>query len=151
MLNKISDNDIIHALTLSFTTTEKLLRKTKMTKAADELMNVFMELKKRIREPSPRAMPLKFSIKHGELPAFGGFIQGSAINGEIEILIDSNNSILVASEYNDINFYDLLAENTVHEMIHAFQELYRKAFSEEEVEAALEQGKNYLKEQEING
>ena len=89
-------------------------------------------------------MKIKFNIKHGELPAFGGFIQGSAINGEIEILIDSNSSVLVSSEYDDINFYDLLAENTVHEMIHAFQELYKKAFSEEEVEMAIEQGKQFL-------
>lgn len=90
-------------------------------------------------------MKLKFRIKKDKLPAFAGFVQGSAIKGRVEILVDFENTILACAE-NEIDFYDLLSENTVHEMLHSFQELYKKAFSEEEVEDAIEQGKRFLLE-----
>ena len=87
--------------------------------------------------------PIKINIKTGKIPAFAGFIKGSAIKGKVEILVDIENTILCCAE-NDIDFYELIAENTVHEMLHAFQELYKKAFSEEQVQNAVEQGKKYL-------
>jgi len=90
-------------------------------------------------------MKLKFEIKTDELPAFGGYLSGSAIKGIAEIKIDTNNTVLACAD-NDIDFYELMAENTVHEMLHAFQDLYKKAFSEEEVENAIEQAKEYLKD-----
>lgn len=88
-------------------------------------------------------MKLKFNIVNKELPAFGGFIQGSAIKGKIEILIDTEKTAL-ACAHEDIDFYEFLSETTVHEMLHAFQELYKKAFDEEQVENAIEQAREFL-------
>jgi ABC-type multidrug transport system ATPase subunit len=90
-------------------------------------------------------MKLKFKIINRELPAFGGFIQGSAIKGKIEILIDIEKTVLAcASE--DIDFYEFLSETTVHEMLHAFQEMYKKAFDEEQIEEAINQARDFSKE-----
>jgi hypothetical protein len=88
-------------------------------------------------------MKLRFRITNGELPAFGGFIQGSAINGTAEIIIDTAGTALACADEN-IDFYDFLAESTVHEMLHAFQEMYKKAFDEEQVETAIEQAREFL-------
>lgn len=91
-------------------------------------------------------MKLKFNILNKELPAFGGFIQGSAINGEIEILIDTSGTVLACAD-EDIDFYEFLSETTVHEMLHAFQEMYKKAFDEEQVENAIQQARDFLEEE----
>ena len=90
-------------------------------------------------------MKLKFTIKNEELPAFGGFIQGSTIKGTAEILIDTAGTALACADEN-IDFYEFLAESTVHEMLHAFQEMYKKAFDEEQVENAIEQAREYLED-----
>jgi len=88
-------------------------------------------------------MKLNFRITNGELPAFGGFIQGSAIKGTAEIIIDTAGTALACADEN-IDFYDFLAESTVHEMLHAFQEMYKKAFDEEQVEDAINQARTFL-------
>lgn len=84
-----------------------------------------------------------------ELPAFGAFLRGTALKGEAKIEIDPDACLLVSAEHN-INFYELLSEITVHEMLHAFQELYKQAFDEDQVEMALEQAKKFLEENEIH-
>lgn len=89
------------------------------------------------------AKKIKVQIKTGQLPAFAGFVKGSAIKGRIKIIVDTENNILCCAEH-DIDFYELLTENTVHEMLHVFQELYKKAFDEDQVHYAIEQGKKFL-------
>ena len=78
-----------------------------------------------------------------DLPAFAGFVAGSTKN-EVRIKVNIPVTLLVCAEH-DIDFYELLAESTVHEMLHAFQELYKKAFDEEEVEEALLQARKNIK------
>jgi hypothetical protein len=88
-------------------------------------------------------MELKIEIKNKTLPAFAGFVEGSAKKGTIKILIDIEKNILVSADKN-IDLYELLAENTVHELLHSFQELYKKAFNEKQVNDAIKQAKLFL-------
>ena len=91
------------------------------------------------------SMKIRFVItSEPTLPAFAGFIQGSALQGEIHIGVNMESSALACAEHG-IPYTTLLAENTVHEMIHAFQELYDKAFDEDEVEDAIQQARDFLK------
>ena len=69
-----------------------------------------------------KRMDLKFQITKADIPAFSGFLQGSAIRGEIAIGINLESTVMACAEH-DISFYELMAEHTVHEMLHAFQEL----------------------------
>ena len=80
-----------------------------------------------------------------DLDGFAGFIAGTTKNKEIKIRVNINSSILACVEH-DIDFYELLTANTVHELLHAFQELYKQEFDEEQVEQALEQGRIFLNE-----
>lgn len=75
------------------------------------------------------------------IPAFAGFVAGST-KDEVRIKVNIPATLLVCAEH-DIDFYELMAENTVHEMLHAFQELYRRVFDEEEVEEALSQARRF--------
>jgi hypothetical protein len=77
-----------------------------------------------------------------DLPAFGAFCRGTS-EDTIEIVLNMEVSALAGVEHR-IDFYELLSETTVHELLHAFQELYKKAFDEDEVENALEQARKFL-------
>lgn len=90
-------------------------------------------------------MKLQFSIKEKRpRPSFGSYIAGSAINGEIQILTDISQHLIYCAENPKIDFYDLISEISVHEMIHAFQELYKRAFDEEEVEDAIRNASEFV-------
>lgn len=87
---------------------------------------------------------LKFYIKENEnIPAFAGFIKDSLNEGEALFVINLKASLLCSAEHN-IDFYELLSEHSVHELLHAFQELYKKHFDEEQVENAILQAKEFI-------
>jgi hypothetical protein len=93
---------------------------------------------------------LKFRIENDEtIPAFAGFIKDSANNGEAIFHVNMNATLFCCAEH-DIDFYEFLAENTVHELLHAFQELYKRAFNEDEIEQALLQARELIEKEKLN-
>lgn len=92
-----------------------------------------------------KKIKIKFRIEEDEnIPAFAGFVKDSVNKGEAIFKIDIKASILCSAEHN-IDFYDLISEHSVHELLHAFQEYYKKNFNEDEVENAILQARNFLK------
>jgi len=84
-------------------------------------------------------------VNDRSLPAFAAFVAGSAKKNKIKFKVNIEPSIMANAEYG-IDFYELMAEHTVHELLHVFQELYKKAFNEDEVNDAIEQAKQFIKE-----
>ena len=96
-------------------------------------------------------MNLKVSISNSEdIPAFAAFLSPSAKQGNIKILINIKSSILACAEEKELDFYELISDSTVHELLHAFQELYKKAFDEDQVKDAIEQGRKFLEDEQAS-
>lgn len=92
----------------------------------------------------PSTFTFNIEIKNNEsIPAFGAFLKGSAKKGKIKICLNLTSSVLVCAD-NNLDFYDFISETTVHELLHAFQEFFKKSFNEEEVESAIQQGQQFL-------
>lgn len=90
---------------------------------------------------------MKFTIETKPLDGgFAGFVEGSMIKGEAKIFIDTGMIALALAEENakPEEFYEILSDCTVHEMLHAFQEMYKKEFDEDQVEDAISQAKAYI-------
>ena len=80
---------------------------------------------------------------HNSIEAFAAYVNHSARTGKPKIVINFRSTVMACAEH-DLHFIDFISESTVHEMIHAFQDLFKKAFDEDEVEEAIMAGRNYL-------
>jgi len=84
-----------------------------------------------------------------DIPAFAAFVATTANSGEAWFKLNINATLWACVENEELEFFDILSENTVHEMMHAFQELYKRVFDEEEIENAILQAReNYNAEEE---
>jgi hypothetical protein len=81
---------------------------------------------------------------------FGAFLRPPKkdIDKEPLILLNFQASLFAAAEF-DLDFYDLLAENAVHEMLHQMQYIFKKQFGEIQVRTAIEQAKKYIEKDNI--
>jgi len=71
-----------------------------------------------------------------EIPAFASYTDGSVKEGVAEIGLNVGAHLVASAEY-DIDFEDMLAENTLHELLHALQDLFDREFDEGEIEQAI--------------
>jgi hypothetical protein len=90
---------------------------------------------------------IKFRIEEDEnIPAFAGFVKDSVNKGEAIFKVAIKATLLACAEH-DIDFYEILSENCVHELLHAFQEYFHKTFNEKEIENAILQAREFLKDE----
>jgi hypothetical protein len=81
---------------------------------------------------------------------FGAFLEAPKKNIKEEplILINFQAHLFASAEFN-IDFYELLSESTVHEMLHQIQGIYKRKFKEKEVRHAIDQAKEYIAKNKI--
>jgi hypothetical protein len=84
-----------------------------------------------------KRLTISLSIKpDNEIPAFAGYLSGSIKDPEIRVVI--NIGVMVnADKENEITFEEIFTTSVVHELLHAVQEIYKREFSEEEIEKVL--------------
>lgn len=85
------------------------------------------------------------TVTFDELPAAGAYLTGSAQQGEAKIQLNARLALRAAKSLGGTvqeqteAFRQMLADGLAHEMLHACQELVGAAFSETDIEAALQQ------------
>jgi len=84
-------------------------------------------------------MRIIFSITpNNDIPAFAGYLSGSILEPEAKIVVNFEAMVNAAVDpENEITFEELFTTSVVHEMLHAVQDFYGKAFDEKEVEKVL--------------
>jgi len=90
--------------------------------------------------PFKKEAKIKFTMDiepNNDMPAFGAFLADSYNDGRPKIQINFCASLL-ASKEEKLDFNQMISRHAVHELIHVFQEMFGKAFSEGEVEEALD-------------
>jgi hypothetical protein len=85
-----------------------------------------------------------------DIPAFAGYVNRSVEDENTPEIVVNFRASLIACAENDIEFKDLFAENIVHEMLHCFQQIFDKSFSESEVEDAIMHARKFLETEQIN-
>jgi hypothetical protein len=86
-----------------------------------------------------KRLTISLSIKpDNEIPAFAGYLSGSIKDPEIRVVINIEAMVnAVADKENEITFEEIFTTSVVHELLHAVQEIYKREFSEEEIEKVL--------------
>ena len=77
--------------------------------------------------------------------SFASFCKGDKNSDTLKIRLNLKNIFLACAEH-DLDFYDFVTESVVHELLHGFQEIFKRKFSEKEVEEILERAKKTIKE-----
>ncbi len=89
-------------------------------------------------------MEFKIEIVNNEdIPAFGGYLTPSVTDGTAKIMLNLNATFCAAIEFPEMQWKEMLAEHTVHELLHAFQEIFGRSFDEEEIEQAIHRARKY--------
>ena len=90
---------------------------------------------------------LKITIEpDNDIPAFAGYCNHSGPDGAPKIVFNFMSMIIACAENGDsAKDYKLyFSESVVHEMLHMVQDIFDKAFSEEEVEDAITKTREFL-------
>jgi hypothetical protein len=66
------------------------------------------------------------------------------------VQLNINAALAVEAEYPELSWKDIIAETTLHELLHAFQELFDRPFDEEEVTVAIERLREYQRQKEAD-
>ena len=86
-----------------------------------------------------KALRVKITPEN-DIPAFAGYLSGSTRDPQISIVVNIEAMVnAVADKENEITFEEIFTTSVVHELLHAFQEVYEREFDEEEVEKVLEE------------
>ena len=83
---------------------------------------------------------MKISVRitpDNDIPAFAGYLSGSVLEPEAKVVVNIEAMVNASAEH-DIPFDEIFTTSVVHELSHAVQELYRREFDEDEVEAAID-------------
>lgn len=83
---------------------------------------------------------IEFKIEispNNKMEAFGSYLSPSANEGTAKICLNFNASLGCAIEEN-IDFYELLSETTLHEILHALEDVFKQTFSEEKIEKIIQ-------------
>ena len=89
-------------------------------------------------------MNLKIEISpDNNIPAFAGYVNCSVLKNKPKIVVNFNASLFACAEH-DLSFKDFFAENVVHEMLHMVQDIFGRAFDENEVEDAIMAAREYI-------
>jgi len=95
---------------------------------------------KRPVTPFKQEASIKFTMDiepNNEMEAFGAYLVDSYNDGRPKIRINFCASLLAAKD-EGLDFKQMISRHAVHELIHVFQEIFDRAFSEDEVEEALD-------------
>jgi len=79
---------------------------------------------------------------NNDIEAFGVFVDTERIDSKATILVNFTSLLFVCAEYPEISYKELFADTVVHEMLHMVQQIFNKAFDEDEVENAILQARN---------
>lgn len=81
-----------------------------------------------------------------QMEAFGAYLSPSANEGTAKINLNFNASLGCAIEEGE-NFYEILSESTLHEVLHALEDIFKKVFDEEKIEKIVEENRKNLKKE----
>ncbi len=102
-----------------------------------------LELRERVSALSEtRAMTVRVEIENdSELPSFGAYLAGTAPEGTAAIKINFTALFAaIADEGDEIASEDwkqIVSDTIVHELLHAFEDMLGKAFSEVRIEESI--------------
>lgn len=89
------------------------------------------------RTPEPaRECVLRVSVGDADMPAYGAYKSPSARAGEAQILLNFPLIYATAARFDD-KPERIMAETVVHELLHALEDIFRRTFSEHDVEVLV--------------
>jgi hypothetical protein len=77
-----------------------------------------------------------------KMEAFGAYLSPSANEDTAKIMLNFNASLGCAIQEKDIDFYEILSETTLHEILHALEDIFKQTFNEEKIEKIIEANRN---------
>lgn len=91
-------------------------------------------------------MKIDLEVVNG-IPAFAAYVAGSVKEGPARIIVNMQDLLETVKEDEDprIALAEVMSETIVHELLHAFQDIFNQAFRELDVEQAIKAA------QEIDG